>query len=302
MLRALLFLFIALLAACTPRNLSENDYDVSFPIEFIAESGLPKTTVEIEGSPYSLMIDLGSSDVLSLSSEILAIIHAKTPLEETYFVDIKGNEYKTERFLIPEIKLGRMRAYKITVTEESYDFLTDGSLIGHHQRPKEEIAKAKPGSIGRGLFEKNTNLFLDFHNGIVYGCNKLDNRKKNGYQIQKMVSVPFELNHRSGIVLQAKTDFGIKRFMLDTGASRCLLKPSSSQEQMQFYQSSLFRIGKKEFGPQEFLLFEIDSSFDNIDGIIGMDFLKEHVIYLDFKKKLAHIGKASEVSMNRGVN
>jgi hypothetical protein len=37
------------------------------------------------------------------------------------------------------------------------------------------------------------------------------------------------------------------------------------------------------------------SIFQEIDGVLGMDFLNHHVVYLDFQHKKAYIGCANDV-------
>ena len=90
--------------------------------------------------------------------------------------------------------------------------------------------------------------------------------------------------------------------MLDTGCTRSLLKPSVIEglESTEWnpglfsWHSSKFSFGGQGFGSLDFLLVEMAPIFSKIDGMIGMDFLKEHVVYIDFQKKRAYIGKSDE--------
>ena len=146
------------------------------------------------------------------------------------------------------------------------------------------------------------NWFMDFRNAAMFGCSRISDRKKDNYCLEKMVQVPFEVDHLQGYVLKVETDLGIKRFMLDTGATHNLIKPSILEDrprenwfaEIQRYHSSKFILGDKDFGSTPFVVLEISPAFGNLDGILGMEFFKEYVIYLDFEKKIAHIGKSSE--------
>lgn len=283
---------------------SDTHYEARIPLDFIPYSKQPRAEVLIEGNKYPLMIDLGSPSSLTLKTEILDTIQ-KIPTGIVYSTDFKGNEYKSKTYLLPEIRIRNMIITKVETIDEGINFLKKGSVIYDDTGKNEkETTKEKPGRIGRKLFiNGKANLLLDFHNSVMFACCHLKDRKKNGYQINQFVSAPFELSDAEGIVLSIDTDLGTQRFMLDTGTTRSLLNSSSSQcpdceewkPGLYQYQSLKFVFGGKDFGSQDFLLIEMAASFKNLDGVIGMDFLQNHVVYIDFDQKRIYLGKAEEV-------
>src|SRR5262245_43364488 len=102
--------------------LQPSHYEARFPIDFIPYSGQPRTEVEIEGHSYPLMIDLGSSSYLTLTSEILDKID-KQPAGYISTIDLKGNEYRSRACRIPQIKIRNMVISKLEAIEEEEGFL-----------------------------------------------------------------------------------------------------------------------------------------------------------------------------------
>lgn len=279
--------------------LQKDPFEARFPIVFNA-SQLPQTEVKIEGNSYLLKIDLGASEPFSLTGDILAKIQ-KEDAGSIHSFDLKGNEYCSKTYIVPEIRIRNLKATRFEVREESPDFLAQGSVI---YSPEKDIHSIEnQGSLGRPLFQ-DINLFLDFHNAVMFACRHLRDRKKEGYRLNQLVSLPIEQNPENEIILKVMTDVGIQRFLIDTGCTRSLIKPSSVidqslqtwQEHLKTWYSSKFILGNRDFGGFHLLVFPMDSKFSNFDGIIGMDFLKNHVLYFDFKNKTAHIGKAEECS------
>ena len=58
------------------------------------------------------------------------------------------------------------------------------------------------------------------------------------------------------------------------------------------YTTSMFEIGSKNFGSMNLYLFDITPELHEIDGVLGMDFVKNHVIYIDYKDKVLYIGNS----------
>jgi hypothetical protein len=162
----------------------------------------------------------------------------------------------------------------------------------NHERYKAQ-EQLESGRIGRDLF-LGKNLFLDFKNYTMVACNQL---KDIPYKTLKLVALPFK-NTSNGFVLTAETDMGQRAFMLDTGATVSVFKPEAVKEHlvkqqngMQCIVTSKFIMNGVNLGPRNLYLLEMDEAFKEIDGILGMDFLKEYWVYLDFAKEMAYIGK-----------
>ena len=272
-------------------------YEIRFPIDFIHYSKQPRTLVKIEGIEYHLLVDLGSPSYLTLSKELLEKIQDKKLFRNHIMVNLAGEEHLTKSYIIPSAKIWYLKLANFEIEED----VPGVQIYDPNQRTTADLAADKPGKIGRSVFT-NLNLFMDFRNSAMFACHNLNDRKKNGYHLDKLVQFPFEMDINTGIIWKVDTDLGIKKLLLDTGCSLNLIKPSAVKGQpceewlpgLQRYKSSKFLLGGKDFGETNLTLSEISPVLGTFDGIIGMEFLKEHVVYLDFKKKIAYVGKSTE--------
>ena len=274
-----------------------NVYDVRFPIDFVPGIGFPRTLVKIEGKPYRFFIDTGSSSCLSLEKELLDQIQEKQFLQNYITTNVGGEIYPVKAYRIPLVKIWYLEIKNPEIIEASPG-TTVCKLPGIIAKPSLE---QQPGHIGRAVIS-SMNWFMDFHNAAMFACGQLADRKKDGYCLDKLLQVPFELDSLQGYILKAETDLGIKRFMLDTGSGHNLIKTSLLKDKTlkdwipgkQRYHSSKFVMNGRDFGSTAFVPFELSSFFENLDGILGMEFFNEYIVYLDFEKKIAHIGKSTE--------
>lgn len=259
-------------------------HDAFFPITFIPRSGEPQTEVKIEDNFYSLMIDLGATHTLSLRTDLLEHIQ-KTPLRTVRFHDIRGNNFTVNAYVVPEIKIRNMNVRNLEVQEESFEFITKGSTI---YDPSERADQVQ-GRIGMGILGQS-NLFMDFSRSVMFACSDLYDRKREGYYLKRLTPVPFELIS-DAVILTAETDLGRGRFLLDTGVTVNVMKSSLCQGSSL---SSKLILGGRDFGEIDLTAFDIAPNLTHFDGVLGLPFLKTHVVYLDFTKRQAWIGKASE--------
>ena len=274
-------------------------YDVRFPIDFIPYSNQPRTRVKIEDIEYRLLIDLGSPAYLTLREELLEKVQNKAPFRNRTIINLIGEEYPIQSYLIPKAKVWYLKIENFEIEEDSPGV----QIYDSAKRPAADVVADVPGKIGRAVFiNTGINLFMDFRNSAMFICNSLSYRKKDGYHLEKLVQFPFEMDRWQGIVWEVDTDLGTKRLLLDTGCSLNLIKPSIVKDQpceewlpgLQRYKSSKFVLGERDFGETNLTLSEMSPALGNFDGIIGMEFLEEHVVYLDFKKKIAYVGKSTE--------
>ena len=83
---------------------------------------------------------------------------------------------------------------------------------------------------------------------------------------------------------------GVKKFLLDTGATLSVYRESDSQSS----DSIRFRMNIEgyDFGGWDFLPYPITSDLaSELDGVLGIDFFKTHVICFDFQEKYLYIHK-----------
>jgi hypothetical protein len=56
-----------------------------------------------------------------------------------------------------------------------------------------------------------------------------------------------------------------------------------------FFNTRKFSIGNNDFGSKNLFLYDIVPELQEIDGLLGMDFLKNHVVYIDYKSRTVYI-------------
>lgn len=263
---------------------------VPIPITF-TPAGTPVFTVTIEEKEYAVVLDLGSKFLLSLDPLVVSALTKKQQQGSAEWRDAKGNFYASASYLIPQIKLGTLGLKNLIAKEEDARCNENGVLWGSAQTR----ASSTLGKIGRPLLEK-TNLLLDFPHAMIFICNTLKTLQEKGYKPEEMTKVPFEAGPK-GMILIAETDAGPLRLVLDTGSSLTLIRTSrlkgqkvdAESQKVPFCTTSTFLLGNRDFGSKELFLFDITDELQEIDGVLGMDFLEKYPIYIDYKNHHLYI-------------
>lgn len=234
-----------------------------FPVTF-SRYDYPCISVQLQNQTCILAIDVGSRFPLSLHQKTLDAIGNKQ-LQGTITVhNVQGEKHETPSYLIPHLQLGSLELKNILA----------------HQYEEEEY-----GTLGKCLGEE-LNLLLDFPHSRIIASNTFAALQKKQITDKNWIRVPFERG-RYGIIFHVDTDFGMRKLGLNTTSTLNLLR-SSLIPRAQPRVSSSFLLGGRHYGSVTFESIDLPPSLDTIDGFIGMDFLKEHAIYLDCTHKIAY--------------
>lgn len=271
---------------CTPKL-----YYFEIPVNFEL-SKVPSTDVYIDGNHYLVKIDLGSKLELSLNKSILDRIKNKRFNGNAEWKDCFCNEYTSSSYVIAKIGIENLTFSNVIAVEEREDCKNNTTLWNVHHIPDREV-----GALGRSLLAKR-NLLLDFRNFRIVASNDIKKLKQNGFNIEACIKVPFEMT-KIGLTLRVNTDMGVKNFCLDTGSTLTFVKlvVSKGKPCLQdrygvcFFSTSKFEIGGINFGSVKLYPLAISDKLEEIDGLLGMDFLKKHVTYIDFHNKVIYIDK-----------
>lgn len=240
------------------------------PVTFNVRNA-PMIEVSLEEDTYSLKLDLGNCFCFSLKSDILQKIQ-KTKYGTSQWHDFKGTQYESPVYTIPEIKIGSLKFSRVFINEDSDEFHANTALIGS--------PLPLSGMIGLPILQKY-NLFLDFPHSAIYASKDLALLQKAGLFSHNFLAVPFQ-SHPDGIILTVETNTGTYRLMLDTGTTSTAIRiPHSSSTEK-------FEIMGHDFGPRFIMPIAISAQF-NFDGCIGMDFLSEYPIFIDYSNKMVFI-------------
>lgn len=265
---------------------------VAIPVTFGA-ADIPLAPVEIQGNTYLLEVDLGSKFPLSLNPKILENLEKTTKGTQTAR-DMMGNTYAFTTYLLNTIKLKELVFNHVLTNANSEDYVLAITLFSE-KTSTQEIIDGDLGTIGRPLFA-DSNIFLDFPHSQICICNDISDLQKFGYSIENFITIPL-VKGRTGWILQAETDLGKTRFSLDTGSTLSFIRqqdlPSAQikkdNPRLSYVDSSRFIIGDQDFGSVNLHLLDITPELHEIDGLLGMDFLKKHPIYIDPKKQLIYV-------------
>jgi hypothetical protein len=231
----------------------------------------PIIDVSIQGNGYSFRLDLGSFVPFSLCEEILQNV-CKTKRGISKWYDFRGKQYESPVYTIPEIKIGNLQFARPLVNQSNEDFQANVTLRGS---PLD-----LPGVVGLPILEKY-NLLLDFPHAAIYASNDHLSLQKAGLLSHNLLAIPFTI-HSDGIFLSVETDTGTYRLMLDTGSTSTVIRAPHPVS------TSRFCIMGHDFGERRIVAVDVSSQF-NFDGYLGMDFLRERPIFIDYSNKLIFI-------------
>ncbi len=270
----------------------ELDYHEELSLNF-TDSGLPCVDISVEGNICPVVIDLGSRLEMNLQSEVLQSL-SKFPAGTEEWRNFRGIEFTRINYKIPEIKLGSLCFKNSIATEE---LLNEEECHIIWRDPSVEKKHRKTvGSLGRKLF-KSVNLLFDIRNSKMIATNDFNRLKNSGYDLKTYLEIPFVF-HPKGIMLNIDADIGNLRLLLDTGTTSTViheyLYPADTDKIFDYrglpiFSSEKFCIKDRDFGPIDLYFLKMTEKLYDIDGLLGMDFIKEHVIYVDFSKNKIYI-------------
>jgi len=272
---------------------------IEIPIDFLTEKGSSCIgssciKVEIEGNELLLELDTGFACELALRGQVLEKVLNKNLLGESVTLDIKGNKYTNSVFQIDRIDLGsEVSLHKVFVKEEDLEFITSGAIINLGEESEDELKAGREfltrtsGRIGIRSLSLFRHCIIDFQeSSLVWIRNKDENFT--------FVGTPVAWEEFGGGIpaIFVETDYGLKRFILDTGADYTVINPINLEKNHDVLITKKFIVNGCDLGPSELHVFEFASKFSGFgfDGIIGRDFFLKHAVYLDFEKKTAWIG------------
>jgi len=253
----------------------------------ISSYSIPTTQITIEEKKYLVEIDLGSKSPLVLSKKNLQNLSKKEKIEKMVSRDFKGNKYTSNTYVLKKIELGNIILHDVIVHEINEDYSKNTSIVSNSSQETE--------SIGRPPFEK-FKILLDCKNNKFFISNDLKKIKKEGYEISNFIRVPCKKG-RTGLILEVETDLGKKNLSIDTGFTiSCLrssaeIKNTGKKYTLPIFTTQKFIIKDKNYGALDLFLLDITPELNEMDGFLGMDFIKNHVMYFDFPAKVVYISK-----------
>lgn len=247
---------------------------------FVSPHYAPTIQLDIQGKPFSVLVDLGSAQKVYLDELVLSNIQKTKTSKISQTVDYNGKIYHSPTYRVPEV-LG----HEYEVSQENLQFLENTILM------PSDVGNPKKynGRVGWNFFQ-NRYLLIDFPNSIICASDSNSLKRK----LKNFIPVLFSVE-KGVLVINIETDSGIQRVLLDTGASFSILENKNIESQsikilpngLAYCKTKKFQIGDVDFGSWNFLLQDVV----NVNGVIGVDFFLEHAMLFDFDNKVVYIEK-----------
>lgn len=256
-----------------------------------APYGVPSTSIIIQDKEIRLLFDTGAfKSEIVLSEQALRNIRVKYTGKQICFNAMDG-EHCQKEFIVPEVKIGKFVIKNVTGTVMS-------KLWGGNEKGFQESEASRNGIIGLALLSK-FNVLLDYSHAKVLLV-KHDNMPLS-YNIANWVSIPFEKNLITHLTLNGKQLV----FGWDTEAIPSVIKQSAVKEFQHSpcpkgapyskanylsVQTASFTMGNKKLPNTWFKVVDIPSCAP-FDALINSNFIKENLVYFDFKNHNIYIKK-----------
>lgn len=278
-----IFTVIVLLFSQISFALGNPSYEI---IDMEVSNNLPFIRLKLENEEVKFMLDTGArNQVLVLEKDIIAKLTSLIPfsvMERS--TDITGKMFTVKKYILPKFNIGDISFVQLRVVEDSNWGLKSGGSID------------KDGVIGLELFlEKG--IILDYPNRKLV---IIDRKMPEEYDCDNWHNLQFKVD-RDGVSIFANIDGkGEKRFILDTGSTISLIKPTSignnipsnhcnisltQDGKCSFIKPSNISISNIDVVENMFYIYNFQAEFEP-DGILGYDFIANKVIYIDFAKRV----------------
>ncbi len=267
------------------------DY-TALPLTFDGKYGFPSVSVTIQGHAIPLAFDLGGSKLqLAVSPAILKRLNIRVHHVGgvVHGVDARGIKSTYKAFVLPQVELG--------------DFVFN-DVKGIEYHPWGGEGAPKDGIVGFDLIAR-FNLVIDFSKSAVILVR--GNNYPPGYDIGSWPKVPFAVNGH--MIASAKVNDKTISLIWDTGtpvsslklqtiisgdvascSKTILFKIAADPNTCKAIAAAEFIMGERDFGPMTFYTRSMPAL--PADGMIGDDFFRTHIVYIDFFDKTVAIAKA----------
>jgi hypothetical protein len=149
----------------------------------------------------------------------------------------------------------------------------------------------KNGIIGCGFF-KDLQIVLDHKRQRIFVATTETAFNQVGYDVN---SWPLLTHTKTdeGFVVNAELDGKLFRLMLDTGSSHTvirssILNPTDLHETPKLLPIKYFKVADKDSIAFDIVSFNFEQP-DTVDGFLGIDFLAQQVLFIDFKNNIIRI-------------
>lgn len=264
---------------------------IPVPFAKFSSSNTPFLDVNIQGKVISLKLDLGFSGYLSLSNRFTDLFDQKIPTTQRDVFGIRGKPHPCDEYHLDNIKIDRV-TFSNLVLQKEIDELVKESCFSKNSDPS---IFEKDGKLGWKIF-RNSNLLIDINNAQVAFCDSFTTLQSKGYFNRDYAKIPLLLD-RGLVEINTKSSIGFLRCVLDTGSTINILNGKLDQGENieeaiwnanNIIESPFFKVDEYDLGVIEFARLPICLPIP-IDAVLGIEFFKNHLVFLDFLNGFAYI-------------
>ena len=242
------------------------------PVEIV--NGNPITSARIGDENIDVVVDTGGLGGMAISPEDLERLSVTFTGESIERTDAAGDTFESRAFIVPELFLGGHRF------EEVEGFERIGSSGGFAGGPPMNV-------LGRALLHEFT-VIVDYPNGEIRLYSPDQSRSVCGTSTSELVEIDGDI-----LALPVETDGGQMLALMDTGATYSFIQKEvvtsrSLSTVEDFYRTSAFRVGDRDFGPLEMVVLPIDGA-PQIDALVGANFFSSHAVCIDYRGRIVSI-------------
>lgn len=250
----------------------------------------------------TFLLDSGGSFCCLVSTKTLDLFPHKRWIRDLGLTSFRGNVDSNPEYLIQNSKVLDIKFNNLLLSILPENSAESGTGHGYYDSCLEENIQVNDDKITAHIGHKllaSINCLFDFKNKTFKTFNK-------GYlplfsfpygNIKKYNQISFEYDKYKGLFCFILTEYGPKKFLIDTGTTITILNPSSfpnietnrkSEEYLPEAKFRTFKIGSKDYkDKQVFVIHEL--KMDYLDGILGMDFFYDKTLFFDMEKSILYI-------------
>lgn len=278
----------------------ENAYFFPIDVSRFSSSNLPLVEIEIEKKIFQVILSTGNGIQAELFEKGIEQIQDKAFVSCEMACGLRGEEYPENVYRIPRLKMGGAAFFNVSLIKGAEELYEEGLALS-----ADFLSSERPdGVIGWKLFS-STNLFLDLANDQIAICDSFETFLQQGHRAEEFIRRPLITDDRLPAI-DAITDQGRLRCLLCSEMSFDFINVENEEnlpmevvarDPKNVMEFEFVRIGGLDLGKRKFRHLPIEMPLP-IEAILGIDFFRNHRIFIDFKKDRVYLAPAKKAIEN----
>lgn len=257
---------------------------------FYTPSEHPYIETSLDDFNDRFILDTGGAFYLKINKNLASSIKDKTFDCSYPLININGIMSQETQYQVASKKFMDIKFEKLYFIPFIKDELPTNEIEFNFVTAFSQSIQIKENAscfVGHRLL-KHMNIYFDFRNNIfkTYQLGLIPLFKFPYGFFTFTEKIPIQYDYNKGIICTLKTEEGDKKFLLDTGAPVSVLKSDKDNKAQNPSSIKVIKnlmLGNKTY--KDFKIAEIQTlPIDGINGILGMDFLFDKVIFINLSE------------------